>query len=351
MSEGTPLNYQTQAAQPVVTAVPGLLRAEPEAERQTPAPQPGEAEASGALESGLTRRELRALREAQEAANRPAPALIEPEQPTTHTLADVPISRIAENVVPEVPLRPAAVSPVAPVAPARAAASPFAGAPLTPAAPSAGSAPVSPVEPRPVVIPTAAIAPTVIPAATAIPATHVIPAAEAAAVRSQPTAEFLAPQASAAAIAAQPAPSAVDQFEQLIHDGGGSNHTANALVLPTIPTHADLPRSLDGTGEILITGSMDLTRGYGAVSGQRPALDGIEIDRLIEAEDHEIGTTDSIPVRATNAISTHTQTRGVIQAKRPRGGNKMLTVLAITASVMAVVVVGLVVVGFVSGIF
>ncbi|WP_167041870.1 hypothetical protein [Salinibacterium sp. ZJ454] len=329
--DASPLTYHTQAAAPVLTAVPGLRKVDAPA-AEAPAATMSEAPAADPSEAGLTRRELRARRQAEEAASRPAPALIEPEQPAPHTLGAVPISRIPETVVPEAPARP---TPPAPASPALA---PAVAAPIAPAVP-------------PVVIAAQAVAPTVIPASA--PASALTRPAPAAPVPAPAAPVSRVPVSAEATrvLPTTPSPSAAELFEQIIHDGGGSHHTANALVMPTVPTHADLPRSLDGTGEILITGSMDLSRGYSAISGHRPILDDIEIDRLIDAEDHEIGTTDSVPVRASHAISTHTATRGMIQAKRPSGGNKMLAVLAITASAMAVVVVGLVILGVVSGIF
>lgn len=355
-TEGSPPSHHTQADAPVVAAVPGLRRVQPDSAVAESAP------AANPAEAGLTRRELRARRAAEEAASRPAPALIEPEQPAPHTLGAVPISRIPETVVPEAPARPtpsrpapAAAAPAAPATPA-APVVPAAPAPAARAASAAPAAATAPADPAPVVqaaprvlIPAQAVAPTVVPS-PAPAAQRPEPVAPTAAL-AEPISRVPASAAPTRVTPAVPTPTAAELFDQIIHDGGGSNHTANALVMPTVPTHADLPRMLDGTGEILITGSMDLSRGYGAIAGHRPVLDGIEIDRLIDAEDHEIGTTDSVPVRASHAISTHTATRGMIQTKRPNGGNKMLGVLAVTASAMAVVVMGLVIVGFVSGIF
>lgn len=54
-------------------------------------------------------------------------------------------------------------------------------------------------------------------------------------------------------------------------------------------------------------------------------------------------STDSAPVRAIRAISTHTSTRGVIDSKKPRS-NRPLTIMIVAAGVLGLAVVGLLVV-------
>jgi len=55
-------------------------------------------------------------------------------------------------------------------------------------------------------------------------------------------------------------------------------------------------------------------------------------------------------VRAITAVSSHTATRGGIESGRKQS-NRMLNVLLVTASVMAVAVAGLLIAGFVFNIF
>ncbi len=323
--DGAPLNYRTQAAAPIVSSVPSALRSGDGSQQRAAQPVPPQREEQttpdnlNAPDRTMTRRELRALREAQAAAENSAPPqLIEPQKPASSGLG-APLS----VPTPALPVPPAAIPTGQPAAP-----SPTPAAPPTPE-PHVPERVAPRAEPVPKIVPQA-------------PVPLVQGSAPAA-----PKAPAPAP-APAPAAAKTPAP----DFDSLIaHDGGSSHYAPSALVLPSIPTHSDLPRALDGTGEILITGSMDLPRGYGISTAEHSGLDGIEVDRLLDEEDRSVSATNSTPVRASRAVSTHTATRGMIQAKRPSNGNKMLAVLAVTASALAVVVVGLVVVGFLSGTF
>ena len=61
-------------------------------------------------------------------------------------------------------------------------------------------------------------------------------------------------------------------------------------------------------------------------------------------------STDSAPVRAIRAISTHTSTRGVIENKRHQS-SRMPAIMIVIASVLALAVVGLLVVAAVTHLF
>ncbi len=133
---------------------------------------------------------------------------------------------------------------------------------------------------------------------------------------------------------------------------GGSNvaTTTSALVLPAIPRPNDFPTALNSTGEILLTGSINLPASLGSVGGDARRYDDPNVDYMFETQDGEFSGTDSSPVRAIRAVSTHTSGRGVIHANKPHG-NRMLTVLLITASAMAAGVVALLVASFVLKLF
>ncbi|NQX27563.1 hypothetical protein HQQ81_09430 [Microbacteriaceae bacterium VKM Ac-2854] len=134
-------------------------------------------------------------------------------------------------------------------------------------------------------------------------------------------------------------------FDELIAQGVASTAavtTTNALILPTI-SNAD-------AGEALVTGSIDLPRSLGS-TGQHPNLyDSPDVDRLFDKVDREQPASDSVPVRASSAISTHTSTRGVI-APQQKKSVSLPVVLAITAAALLVGVVVLLVGGFVLNIF
>ena len=138
----------------------------------------------------------------------------------------------------------------------------------------------------------------------------------------------------------------------LSRDVGGGNvaTTTNALVLPMIPQRDDFSSVLNATGEIMVTGTINLPGSVGTTGRDSRHYDDPEVDHLFDAFDNEIPNTDSAPVRAITAVSSHTATRGGIEPGRKQS-NRMLNVLLVTASVMAVAVVGLLVAGFVFNIF
>ncbi|MFP3465182.1 hypothetical protein [Leifsonia sp. SIMBA_070] len=125
--------------------------------------------------------------------------------------------------------------------------------------------------------------------------------------------------------------------------------TTSALILPVIP-QPDSAAPLTSTGEILVTGSIDLPRGMGATGAHPDRIDSSDIDRLLDGEENEFNTSEVQPVRASRAISTHTSTRGVIAPPKKRG-NALPVILMVTAGVLAVGVIGLLVAAYVLKVF
>jgi hypothetical protein len=116
------------------------------------------------------------------------------------------------------------------------------------------------------------------------------------------------------------------------------------------PTTGPITGPVNGTGEVLLTGSIDLPRSLG-INGLHPSrYDRADIDAIIDAGDREDSAPDSAPVRAVRAVSTYTSSQGIIATKRPRGNNLPM-VLSITAGVMMVGVVVLIVAGMIFKIF
>jgi hypothetical protein len=126
---------------------------------------------------------------------------------------------------------------------------------------------------------------------------------------------------------------------------GTSAITTSALVLPSVPQASDLTRPLTSTGEILVTGSIDLPRSLGSTGAHPHRVDNSDYED--DPLDSQVSSPDSAPVRAIRAVSTHTSTRGVIESKRPQS-NRLLTGIIIAASVLVVGVVGLLVYAFVT---
>jgi len=122
----------------------------------------------------------------------------------------------------------------------------------------------------------------------------------------------------------------------------------NALIL-TDQQVADVTGALNATGEIIITGSIDLPRSLGA-TGSQARIDNSEIDRLLEAGDAESADTDAAPVRASRAISTHTSTRSVVLAAAQPKGGRLPLVLGIVGGGVGLGIIGVVIAGFATGI-
>jgi hypothetical protein len=117
-----------------------------------------------------------------------------------------------------------------------------------------------------------------------------------------------------------------------------------------IPQRDDFSSVLNATGEIMVTGTINLPGSVSTTGRDSRHYDDPEVDHLFDAFDKEVANTDSAPVRAITAVSSHTATRGGIEMGRSQS-NRMLTVLLVTAGVMAVSVLGLLVAGFVFNIF
>ena len=145
------------------------------------------------------------------------------------------------------------------------------------------------------------------------------------------------------------APQAFDQLLSRGISSGGVPTTTNALILPAIPSAGDGP-SARNTGEVLVTGSFDLPSSFGSTGAHPDRIDSSDIDRMFEAED-DAPATGAQPIRASRAVSSHTATREVIKppTKEKRWSAPFL--LSLAAVVLGVGVIGLVIAGFVSGIF
>jgi hypothetical protein len=127
---------------------------------------------------------------------------------------------------------------------------------------------------------------------------------------------------------------------------GSTGSTPASLVLPSVPNPSELSYSLS-TGEILVTGSIDLPRSLGATGAHPDTLDDA-IDHLLDPDEEEMKTTGSTPVRAIRAVSSHTSTRGMIAARKP-SGNRLPMILMVSASAMAAVVATLGIVSIATG--
>jgi hypothetical protein len=143
-----------------------------------------------------------------------------------------------------------------------------------------------------------------------------------------------------------------EPFDQLLSRGAGVSGmptTTNALILPSLPDHGSIGGTpLAPSGEIIVTGSIDLPRSYGATGVHPSQIDSTDVDRLFDQiEDSGTGVA---PVAATRAISTQGATRSMLAPPTKEGMNVPL-VLAVTAGVLALGVVGTLVIGALTGLF
>lgn len=141
-------------------------------------------------------------------------------------------------------------------------------------------------------------------------------------------------------------------FDQVLSRGvgaGGVPTTTNALILPMIPQQGGDGSTPIVTGEMLVTGSIDLPS-LGDTGAHPNLLDSPEVDRLLDQVDDAHPATSAQPVRASRAVSTHTSTRDTLTPPK-QGGLNVPTVLAITAAVLALGVIGLFIGGYIFKIF
>ncbi len=99
----------------------------------------------------------------------------------------------------------------------------------------------------------------------------------------------------------------------------------------------------------MLTGSIDLPLAFSS-TGATARIEHDSMDALFDMHDAEAVATDSAPVRAIMAVSTHNSGQGVMHIQKPKG-TRALTALIIVASSMAVLVVGLLFVAITLNVF
>jgi len=311
-------------------------------------------------ERTLTRRELRAMLQAQEAnaqANHPA-TVGEPVFPVTFTSGPEAEAAQDAGTPAPVPAASAAPAPADSDAPSTSEKSAWPFAPLTSSSAPGASRTAEPetTVTQSTASPFAAFgasaapkAETPAPAPATPPAASTAPAAadaeeDTAAQERRPFTPPTGHWSTAAELDDQNQPITTRNVTQ-----STAATTTNALILPVIP-QPDVSSPLTQTGEILVTGSIDLPRGMGATGAHPDRIDSSDIDRLLDGEENEFNTSEVQPVRASRAISTHTSTRGVIAPPKKRG-NALPVILMTVAGVLAVGVIGLLVAAYVLKVF
>ncbi|RWZ61230.1 hypothetical protein ELQ92_09425 [Labedella populi] len=127
-----------------------------------------------------------------------------------------------------------------------------------------------------------------------------------------------------------------------------STHTTSSTLILGSPM-ATFTGPIGGTGEIMVTGSIDLPR---AISGTSDpdTHDRADYDRSL---DHEppAPPTAGTPVSASRAVSTNTSARDIIAPPTRSKKPSIVPILAITAGVLMVAVIAVVVTSLLTGTF
>jgi hypothetical protein len=125
--------------------------------------------------------------------------------------------------------------------------------------------------------------------------------------------------------------------------------TGSMLVVPVVPSAADMTGPLNATGEILLTGSIDLPRGLGSTGQIEGRFDGSDIDRMLDQHDSDARSDSGVaPVAATRAISTHAPSAAPNIVPPKKTSHKVGAVVgSVIGGVAALGVAGLLVAGFV----
>jgi len=141
-------------------------------------------------------------------------------------------------------------------------------------------------------------------------------------------------------------------FDQLIARGStatGSATATNALILSQTPVSAPLSGAVTATGEILITGTLALPEGLGSTGSDPRLSDGKEIDALLVDGGELPASSSPKPVAASSAISTIKSASEIIKPPVPEKGSRLMFALAITAGALALALVGVLILGFITG--
>lgn len=140
-------------------------------------------------------------------------------------------------------------------------------------------------------------------------------------------------------------------FDHLLaRSSTGSVSTSNALIMSQTPAAAAIVAPISATGEVLITGTLNLPEGLGSTGHLPGTADGHEADAVLV--DGELPAHSSpTPIAASAAISTVKSAGEIIQPPTPEKGGKLMLTLAITAGVLAVALIGVLIVAIFTGAF
>jgi hypothetical protein len=166
----------------------------------------------------------------------------------------------------------------------------------------------------------------------------------------EPKERVVNPQLGAGLLAGEPEladlPPSFDQL--LARSTTGAVSMPNALILSQAPEVAPISAPMSATGEVLITGTLNLPEGLGSTGHALGTADGKEVDAALI--DGELPAHSSpTPISASAAISTVKTAGEVIRPPAPEKGSKLMLTLAITAGALALALIGVLILAFVTG--
>jgi len=140
-------------------------------------------------------------------------------------------------------------------------------------------------------------------------------------------------------------------FDQVIARNAtstGAQSTSNALILSQAPSQSSIVGPVTATGEILITGSMELPEGLGSTGHANGTADGKEADAVLI--DRELPAHSSpTPIAASAAISTGKGAQEIIRPPAPEKGSRLMLTLMIIVGALGLALVGVLILAIVTG--
>lgn len=146
-------------------------------------------------------------------------------------------------------------------------------------------------------------------------------------------------------------------FDELIsravaQEGAAGTTNASALILPDMGHTGQLSGPIGETGELFITGSIDLPKSLGETGGHAALLDSVQgdPDDLALGEHHAHQDASIAPVSAARAVSARAASTSVVAAPE-KEKSKLPVVLIATGGGLLVVIAGLAIWAVASGFF
>lgn len=149
-----------------------------------------------------------------------------------------------------------------------------------------------------------------------------------------------------------------DMIERAVADENTNVHSGtSSLILPAAPQSDDLSGPLGGTGELFVTGSIELPKSIGETGGHSRLQDSVEIpeedglEALGLTDMYETGEFDSAPVSATRAVSAQSIEKTGVSTPEVKTDNKKSIIWMSSGGALILVLGGLAFWAFQSGFF